>query len=198
MPPKKLVPAALGGLFIGVLSALPVVSLANCCCLWIIGGGYLAAYIMQQDHPTAISAVDGALVGFLSGIIGAVVFTLVVIPVDIVMGPLQAQFLRRILNTSRGMPPGLREMLQGVAAARSSVVLASLFRFVPMLLVSVVFAPIGGILAAVFSRRPPGTPSVGAALGTPPAPPVSGPPAGFIPPPPPPVPPPSDAWPPRE
>ena len=185
MSPKKLVPAALGGLFIGVLSALPVVSLANCCCLWIIGGGYLAAYVMQQDHPTPITAVDGAIVGFLSGIVGAVVFALAVIPIDIVMGPLQAQFLRRILNTSTDLPPGLRDMLQGIATARSSVVLASLFRFVPMLLVSVVFAPVGGILGAVFSRRPP-------------APPISAPPAPSIPPAPPPVAPPSDAWPPRE
>lgn len=195
MPPKKLVPAALGGLFIGVLSALPVVSLANCCCLWIIGGGYLAAYLMQQDHPTPITAGDGALVGFLSGIFGAVVFTLVVIPVDIVMGPLQEQFLRRILRTSRGMPPGVREMLKGIAAARSSIVLASLFRFVPMLLVSVVFAPVGGVLAALFSRRPPGVPGMGAAPATPPAP---GPAPGSVPPPPPPVLPPSDVWPPRE
>ena len=33
-------PALLGGLFIGVLSSLPVVSTANiCCCLWVIVGG---------------------------------------------------------------------------------------------------------------------------------------------------------------
>jgi len=38
----------LGGLFIGILSALPVVSWGNCCCLWIIGGGVLAAYLDQQ------------------------------------------------------------------------------------------------------------------------------------------------------
>lgn len=187
-PPDKLVPAALGGLFIGVLSALPVVSLANCCCLWIVGGGYLAAYLMQQDHPVAITTVDGAIVGFLSGIFGALVFTLAVIPVDIMMGPLQAQLLRRILSTSSELPPGLREMLEGMATARSSVVGASLFRFVPMLLVSVVFAPIGGILGALFSRRPPGAASP---VSPPPPPPVQ---------PPPPSPPPGflDPWPPPE
>lgn len=169
MPHKKLGPAALGGLFIGVLSALPLVSLANCCCLWIVGGGYLAAYVMQQDHPAPITAVDGAIVGFLAGIFGAVVFTIVVIPIDMVMGPLQAQFLRRLLNTSSEMPPGLREMLEDVAAARSSVALTSLFRFVPMLLVGIVFAPVGGILAAVFSRRTPMPPPPSA----PPIPPAS-------------------------
>jgi len=44
-------PALLGGLFIGVLSALPVVQICNCCCLWIIGGGLLAAYLQQQNQP---------------------------------------------------------------------------------------------------------------------------------------------------
>ena len=32
-------PALYGGLFIGVLSALPVVNIGNCCCLWFAGGG---------------------------------------------------------------------------------------------------------------------------------------------------------------
>ena len=39
----------LGGLFIGVLSALPIINLANCCCLWIVGGGAIAAYLGQQE-----------------------------------------------------------------------------------------------------------------------------------------------------
>ena len=44
----------LGGLFIGVLSALPCHQLGNCCCLWIVGGGVLAAYLDQQNdqRPT--------------------------------------------------------------------------------------------------------------------------------------------------
>ena len=180
MPPKKLVPAALGGLFIGVLSALPVVSLANCCCLWIIGGGYLAAYLMQQDYPGAITTVDGAVVGFLSGIVGALVFTLAVIPVDLVMGPLQAQLLRRILSTNGEIPPELRNLLENLATPPSSPVVASFFRLGLMLLVGVVFAPVGGILGALFSRRRPDDPARGGpqpggrvegpGLGTPPAP----------------------------
>jgi hypothetical protein len=47
----KLQPALFGGLFIGVLSALPIINIANCCCLWVIGGGVLATYLMQLS-PT--------------------------------------------------------------------------------------------------------------------------------------------------
>ena len=42
--PSKLQPALLGGLLIGVLSALPFVSVLNgCCCLWVILGGVLTS-----------------------------------------------------------------------------------------------------------------------------------------------------------
>ena len=44
-------PAVLGGVFIGVLSALPLISAGNCCCcLWVIGGGVVAAYLLQQSQ----------------------------------------------------------------------------------------------------------------------------------------------------
>ena len=61
--PPRLQPAFCGGLFIGVLSALPIINIGNCCCLWVLGGGVLAAYLMQQNHPYPITAADGALVG---------------------------------------------------------------------------------------------------------------------------------------
>ena len=39
MSPALLQPVLFGGLFMGVLSALPIISIGNCCCLWIMGGG---------------------------------------------------------------------------------------------------------------------------------------------------------------
>ena len=64
MAPAKTQPALLGGLALGVLSALPVINLANCCgCAWVLFGGALAAYLMQQNHPEPIHIGDGAIVG---------------------------------------------------------------------------------------------------------------------------------------
>ena len=57
--------ALLGGVFIGVFSALPIINIANCCCLWIIGGGVLAAYLAQQNSPRSLSAGQGAWFGLL-------------------------------------------------------------------------------------------------------------------------------------
>jgi len=71
-------PALLGGLFIGIMSALPGVQIGNCCCcLWVLSGGMLSTYLLQgrQDTPVETSEVmvqgliAGAVGGVLSGII---------------------------------------------------------------------------------------------------------------------------------
>ena len=57
--------AALGGLFIGVLSALPIIGAANCCCcLWIVSGGALAAYLQVQQENRTLTGGEGAAVRF--------------------------------------------------------------------------------------------------------------------------------------
>ena len=85
MTPAKTQPALLGGVVIGVLSALPVINLANCCCAWILFGGALAAYLMQQNHPEPIMIGDGAIVGLLAGVVGAFVWLIVSVPISVVM-----------------------------------------------------------------------------------------------------------------
>ncbi len=58
----------------GVLSALPIISAGNlCCCLWVVSGGAVAAYILQQNQPTPLTPGDGAVIGLLAGIVGAFV-----------------------------------------------------------------------------------------------------------------------------
>jgi len=41
---------------LSVLSALPLISAGNlCCCLWVISGGLVAAYLLQQNQSTPIA-----------------------------------------------------------------------------------------------------------------------------------------------
>ncbi len=87
--PAKTQPALLGGVAIGVLSALPVINIANCCCAWILFGGALAAYLMQQNHPEPVDAGDGAIVGLLAGVVGAFVWLVLFIPLTLIMAPFQ-------------------------------------------------------------------------------------------------------------
>ena len=88
-----------GGLLLGVLSALPLINLGNvCCCLWILSGGAVAAYLLQANQPNPITPGDGATVGLMAGVIGSVVELVVSIPVSLAMGPLQGRFMERLLE----------------------------------------------------------------------------------------------------
>ncbi len=66
MSPAKLQPALLAGVAIGVLSALPVMSIANlCCCAWVVMGGTARVVPDAAEYPAPITVGDGALVGLL-------------------------------------------------------------------------------------------------------------------------------------
>src|SRR5688500_13259273 len=98
-------PVLLGGVFIGVLSALPIVSVANCCCLWIIGGGMLAGHLAQQESPARLSAGRGALVGLLAGVVGAIIWLVLALVLDVVMAPLTERMVDTMLRNAENMPP---------------------------------------------------------------------------------------------
>jgi len=157
----KLQPAIYGGLCIGVLSALPIINIANCCCLWVIGGGVLATYLMQQNHPYAIATADGALVGLMAGLIGGIVGTLLSIPIDMVMGPFQKQFIEGLMS-SRGaeMDENTRQMIERMNSAAVGAAAIAL-KLVFSVCVGAVFGMLGGLLGvALFKKKdlpPPGT-----------------------------------------
>jgi hypothetical protein len=155
MGASLLQPAAVGGLVMGVLSALPIISAGNlCCCLWVVSGGVVAAYLAQQSQPLPISAGDGALVGLLAGIVGAVVFLIVYIPVNLLVAPLQRRVLEELAD-SGGLPPQFREYV----ASYTGGVLDIVGSFLITLLAGVIFSTLGGVLgAAIFRRKPPAGP----------------------------------------
>jgi len=167
MNPPKLVPALLGGTFIGVLSALPIVNVANCCCLWLLAGGVVAAYVMQQNHPAPIRAVDGAVVGLLAGVIGAFVYLLVSLPINVVMTPIVETMRSRMLQEAQDMPAEVKEAVERVGADSASVAVG----FVMYLFLGMVFSPLGGLLGAALFKKPVPPPA------PPPVPPEAWPPA---------------------
>lgn len=156
---ERLQPAFWGGLFIGVLSALPLVSAGNCCCcLWIICGGVLATYLRQQNTPYQIPASEGALVGLMAGVIGGIVWAIVAIPMQMLTGPFQQQMMERILATQPDMPAELRDVMERATAGMALQVLSVLVNFV----LSVIFGLIGGLLGvAIFKKNAPPPPPPG-------------------------------------
>jgi len=152
MPSTKTQPALLGGLLLGVLSALPFIGAGNlCCCLWILAGGALAAYLLQERQPTPISVTDGAAVGLMAGGVGAVVWLVVSVPVGIVMGPLQSRMMRRLMEGD--LPEGVRQMLESAGGGGASVA-GLIVSFFAMLLLCLTFSTVGGVIgAAVFKKK---------------------------------------------
>jgi hypothetical protein len=136
-------PALLGGLFIGVLSALPIINC--CCCLWISGGGVLAAYLQQQNQPASLTLPQGARVGLFAGIVGAVVWLLA----SMALSPVQERLIG-VLRTSPDLPPNVQEMLDSAEAGGLG---GSLLMFVLMLLCGSTISTIGGMIGAAYFRK---------------------------------------------
>jgi hypothetical protein len=150
MDSGRLQPVLLGGLFIGVLSALPIVSMGNCCCcLWVIGGGALAAYLRQQNSPYAVQAAEGALVGLMAGALGGLVAAVLSIPFMAITGPMQQQMMERIMSGSQDVPPEAREMLERMAAGGGFRAAAALFNVI----IYSVFGLLGGLLGVVMFKK---------------------------------------------
>jgi hypothetical protein len=81
---NKLKPALLGGLIVGVLSAIPFIN--YCCCIWSIGGGALAAFLYIKSSPTPVPTGDGAMVGGLAGVVGGIIYLILGLPIAIFFG----------------------------------------------------------------------------------------------------------------
>src|SRR5689334_9342089 len=138
---NKLKPALLGGLIVGILSGLPFVS--ACCCIWAIGGGLVAGMLYIKSAPTQVLPGDGAIVGALSGIVGAVIYLLLGLPIAFLRGTadVEAQLARSGMHLP--FTGTVLLLVGGLVGAVSLLVLATL----------------GGLLAVpTFEKRKPGDP----------------------------------------
>ena len=156
MDSGRLQPALYGGLFIGVLSALPLVNAGNCCCcLWVLMGGALAVYLRQQNSPYSVPASEGALTGLLAGLIGGVVAGLLSIPLQAMTSGFQHQILERILSSNPDMPAEARDAMERWATGSALRTVGALINVV----VFTVFGMLGGLLGvAVFKKNAPAPP----------------------------------------
>jgi uncharacterized membrane protein YeaQ/YmgE (transglycosylase-associated protein family) len=137
----------------GVLSALPIISAGNsCCCLWVMSGGFVAAYLLQQSQSAPITPADGALTGFLAGIVGAFIYLVLSVPIDLVLGPMEREMIRRLVENMGGAQ-GFRDYADRaeLVAAPIRIVLG----FILMLFLGAIFSTIGGLIGAMAFRKTP-------------------------------------------
>lgn len=171
---NKLKPALIGGVIIGVLSVIPLVS--ACCCLWAILGGLLASYLYVKNSPTAVSVGEGAIVGALAGVVGAVIALIIGIPLSMLLGgAMQGMLVSMVEN----MDPGQAEMMRRQLAAGTTLA-GAIVNGLIMAVLLIVFSVLGGLLGIpLFEKRkgnlmPPPPPATGGGPGSYP-PPTGGP-----------------------
>jgi hypothetical protein len=120
---SRLQPALVGGLFIGVLSVLP--HIRSCCCLWVVVGGALTVYMLQQARETPVESSEAALQGLLAGVFGGVilVLALVMFP-NSILGADFADRVREAVEANSDAPPEARQIVQNiVGGAGLSIIL---------------------------------------------------------------------------
>jgi hypothetical protein len=139
----------------GVLSALPLVSAGNlCCCLWVVSGGVVASYLLQQNQPTPINAGDGAIVGLLAGLTGAGIYLILSIPITMLIAPYERMLMEGLMSRAGRTPPEFQQYMGAVGNGVRIVI-----GFVFMLCAGAVFSTLGGLLGVALFRKPqtPGT-----------------------------------------
>jgi hypothetical protein len=148
---NKLKPALIGGVVLGILSVIPFVNFLNiCCCLWAIVGGLLATKLYVDSSPIPATAGDGAIVGALAGLVGAVIVLVIGIPISIAMGGVMTSFFMGMLQR---MDPAQAEMMRAQFEAGQTVAGAIVNGFILAVLLFI-FSIIGGLLGIpLFEKR---------------------------------------------
>lgn len=149
--PGMFVPALIGGAAAGILSGIPFV---NClCCLWIIGGGMLSAYLLIKDSSVPLSAGDGAIVGIFAGIFAAVVEFIISIPFRAVTDKFMRNMIDRFSEYYEEMPRGLESWFQ-----EGSLETSFLWAIIGLIISVVIFSALGalgGIIGiSIFGKKP--------------------------------------------
>lgn len=151
---SKLKSALIGGSVFGTASALPYLETVNfLCCALIIGAGVLAAYLHFKDmEPLTGRMGQGALVGVLAGVFGALASTIVTIIVTAtgIKAEQGAETAAMLQELGVSVPAGLGSMLDATEVSGGMIVLTLLANLVSY----AIFSTIGGLVGAgMFAKK---------------------------------------------
>jgi len=144
-------------MFLGLLSSLPIINALNClCCMWVLAGGALSTYLLTKQRPTGISYGDGAFGCVLSGLFGAIVSTIINIPLRILSARVFESQQAQMEEMFRQFPEiegPFRDMMMRLMSPEVSAFTITFTFFVNLISYSL-FAMIGGILmVAILQKR---------------------------------------------
>jgi len=154
--PDKTVPVLVGGVLLGVLSAIPIVNFVNCaCCAWVITGGIVAVYLYVKNYPAGLPPItygDGALLGVLAGVIGAIISTIIELPFKFLFATSLGGWhdeISDVLQSNPDVPEEVRALVESLLAGGVSVGMVFVELLFGLVIFSI-FGAIGGILGVAF------------------------------------------------
>ena len=131
------------GLVVGVVAAVPILMVPNLCCVWIMAGGFIAAFLSthRMKSPEVVDgAIVGAVFGFFYGFINGI----------------SIQIVKTVLNL---FGIGLAARGQTVGGVSSIMnfhiggILWGLLLFVLNIALGVLFGAAGGLLCTAILRQ---------------------------------------------
>lgn len=148
--PGMLMPALVGGITAGILTAVPF--LGCLCCLWILGGAMLAAYLLAKNSPTPLRPGDGAIVGIFTGIIAALVDAFVSLPFQSLNEEVMRRFMDQFSQFVKEMPSGWEDWVE-----RAGTGFSPAWFLLGLVLAAIVysgFGALGGVIGiSLFGRK---------------------------------------------
>ena len=137
-------PALAGGCIAGFLSVIPIVELG--CCLWAMVGGAVAVYILTTSAAAPITYGEGAIVGILAGLVGAVISGVIDLLFGIIGLGVGMVFLERLADHI----PQLEEYV-GMATIGAGIMVVVLFLSI---IIFAIFGTVGGVIGtAIFAKK---------------------------------------------
>ena len=128
------------GAAVGLLGAIPILRLPNICCLWIIAGGFAAAYLTTRDVKS-VEMVDGAIIGAVFGIVYAIVDQVIFSIINALLDVL-------------GLGLASRGVAVGGLASLTNITLRSILWWGLLLILNIIegiiFGAVGGLIYAAF------------------------------------------------
>jgi hypothetical protein len=152
--------ALIGGVIAGILSAIPFIN--YCCCIWAIGGGILAVFLFVKDTGEVVTPGAGAAIGAIAGGIGAVIYLIIALPLNLVIG--SAAMAAQMAQLERS---GVSIPFSGIALLIVGVIIGAILVFILTLLGGVIGAPIFGKGRGAAAPPPPPPPPAGGFGGGP-------------------------------
>jgi hypothetical protein len=159
--PGKLMPALYGGVIMGVISGIPILSIVNCfCCAGIMLGGFMAVFFYKKELNASsppLTNGDGLALGALAGLAGAVVTVILSAAFHLLFGMALGGGMQRLEDMGIGdrIPPETMRMVQGMLRGPGLIGITFVFHLV----VDPLFGLLGGLIGyAVFKSKTPAFP----------------------------------------